>query len=224
MLTVSQIARRGAMTAGVLSSIVYVTIDLLSASRYPGYSLKDHAISELSAVGAPEASTQLWQLLGPTYGLLFAVFALGVLITGWSNRWLKVSAWLMIAFIAWGVMWPFFPMHQRGAERNLSDLGHLILGGGSLTLFTAFIGFGAFALRDRFRNYSLTTMVTVFLTGLATFAYVPRMNSGAGTPWLGVVERVMIYGYLLWIAVLAIALMRNGSVGVEGERGVLVAQ
>lgn len=202
------VMRRGFVPmAGILSSVVYVVIDLLSASRYPGYSLLNQAISELSAVGAPESSSRLWSLLGPTYGILFTIFALGVLITGWGNRYLRISAWLMVSFVAWGVMWPFFPMHARGTERNLSDLGHLVLGGGSLLLFTAFIGFGAFALNDRFRAYSLTTMVTVFVAGIATFVYVPLIAAGRATPWLGVIERVMIYGYLLWIAVLAVALI-----------------
>lgn len=208
----STLLRRGIIPlAGILSSVVYVIVDLLSASRYPGYSLVNQAISELSAVGAPESSTRLWSLLGPTYGLLFATFALGVLVTGWGNRSLRISAWLMVTFVAWGVMWPFFPMHERGAERNLSDLGHLVLGGGSLLLFTAFIGYGAFALGDRFRVYSLTTMITVFLAGIATFLYVPRLGAGASTPWLGVIERVMIYGYLLWIATMGVALMRDDT-------------
>ena len=130
----------------------------------------------------------------------------------------------MLVFIAWGAMWPFFPMHERGTERNLSDIGHLILGGGSLALFTCFIGFGAFALGRRFQAFSLATMVTVFLAGLATFAYVPRMSAEMSTPWLGVIERVMIYGYLLWIAALAIALMRYDSPRLKGEGRVLVAQ
>jgi len=204
--------RRILSLAGVLSSIAYVVVDLLSASRYPGYSLVNQAISELSAVGAPESSTRLWSLLGPVYGSLFAVFALGVLVTGWGNRYLRISAWLMVAFVAWGAMWPFFPMHERGTERNLSDVGHLVLGGGSLLLFTAFIGYGAFAFGDRFRRYSLTTMITVFVAGIATFLYVPRMSAEASTPWLGIVERVMIYGYLLWVATLAIRTARSDPV------------
>ena len=223
-MSISRNARQGAMVAGILSSLVYVAVDLASAARYPGYSLVNQAISELSAVGAPASSTSLWQLLGPVYGLLFAVFALGVLLTARGNRWLTVSAWLMLAFIVWGAMWPFFPMHQRGMERNLSDTGHLVLGGGSLALFTAFIGFGAFGLGRRFQAFSLATMVTVFLAGLATFAYVPRMAAEMPTPWLGVIERVMIYGYLMWIAVLAIALTRYDSPRLEREGRVLVAQ
>lgn len=218
MLSASRLARNGAMVAGILSSIVYVTIDLTSAARYPGYSIVHQAISELSAIGAPESSTRLWQLMGPTYGILFAAFALGVLIAARGNRWLTVSAWLMVAFVAWGAMWPFFPMHQRGTERNLSDLGHLVLGGGSLSLMSAFIGFGGFALGRRFLTFSVVSAVTILVAGLATFAYVPAMAAGLATPCLGIVERVMIYGYLLWIMVLGLALMRE-STGDVGRRG-----
>ena len=42
-------------------------------------------------------------------------------------------------------------------------------------------------------------------------AYVERVAAMKPTPWLGVVERVMIYGYLLWVAVFAIALTRTTS-------------
>ena len=122
MLPSTAIRRGFIPLAGILSSVTYVVTDLLSASRYPGYSIVNHAISELSAIGAPAASTRLWDLLGPTYGLLFATFAIGVLVIGWGNRYLRISGWLMVAFVAWGLLWPFFPMHERGAERDMRDV------------------------------------------------------------------------------------------------------
>jgi hypothetical protein len=113
----------------------------------------------------------------------------------------------MLAFIGWGMLWPFFPMHQRGTGTTGSDLGHLILGGGSNVFIVGFIAFGAFGLGERFRNWSLATMLVFLLTAIGTFSYVKEIGSGDPTPWLGIIERIMIYGYLLWVAVLAVALL-----------------
>jgi len=35
------------------------------------------------------------------------------------------------------------------------------------------------------------------------------MAANLPTPWLGVTERISIFGYMLWIAVLAIVLLRT---------------
>lgn len=202
--------------AGLLSSVVYVGFDLVAAARYPGYSLVNQAISELSAIGAPTAD--LWARMGPLYGLLFLAFAIGVLRAGRGNRALRATGWIMLAFVGWGMLWPFFPMHQRGAGTTTSDIGHLVLGGGSSLLILGFIVAGAFALGSRFRAWSFAAALVYFATCIGTFSYVSRVDAGAPTPWLGVVERVMIYSYLLWIAVLAVALLRRDYAGREPTR------
>jgi uncharacterized protein DUF998 len=196
---------------GLLSSIIYVGFDLVSAARYPGYSLVNQAISELSAIGAPTAAFWVW--LGPVYGVLFAAFTIGVLRAGRGNQALRRTGWIMLAFVGWGLLWPFFPMHQRGTETTTTDLGHLVLGGGSSLLILGFIVSGAFALGGRFRVWSIAAALVYFVTCLATFGYVNRVAAGAPTPWLGVIERVMIYSYLAWIAVFAAALLRRDHAG-----------
>jgi hypothetical protein len=196
---------------GLLSSVIYVGFDLVSAARYPGYSLVNQAISELSAIGAPTAA--FWAWLGPVYGVLFAAFTIGVLRAGRGNRALRRTGWIMLAFVAWGLLWPLFPMHQRGTETTTTDLGHLVLGGGSSLLILGFIVSGAFALGGRFRAWSLASAFVYLVTCLATFGYVNRISAGAPTPWLGVIERVMIYSYLAWIAALAVALLRRDRAG-----------
>jgi len=204
------------LIGGLLSSLSYVVFDLAAAARYPGYSLVNQAISELSAIGAPPASANLWRWLGPIYGILFVAFAIGVLRAGRDNRALRASGWIMLAFIGWGLLWPFFPMHQRGTETTASDVGHLVLGGGSNILILGFMGFGAFALGRRFRSWSLATMLVHFATAIWTFTYVNEIGAGAPTPWLGIVERIMIYVYLLWVGTLAAALMLRDRRGPTG--------
>ena len=211
------LAGRGTMQntlfiAGLLSSIFYIGFDLIAAARYPGYRLADQAISELSAIGAPTA--EFWAWMGPVYAVLFVAFAIGVLRAGRGNPALRRTGWILIAFVAWGMLWPLFPMHQRGSETTTTDTGHLVLGGGSSLLILGFIGSGAIAFGRRFRAWSFATAFVYFVTCIGTFGYVNRVEAGAPTPWLGVVERVMIYSYLLWVAVLALRLLRHGGRGL----------
>ena len=216
-------AARGAIqealfVAGLLSSIVYVGFDLVAAARYPGYSLLNQAISELSAIGAPTAA--FWAWMGPVYGVLFVAFTIAVLRASRGNRALRRTGWIMLAFVIWGMLWPLFPMHQRGTETTTSDIGHLVLGGGSSLFILGFIFSGAFALGRRFRAWSLGSAAVYFVTCVVTFAYVSRVGAGAPTPGLGLVERVMIYSYLAWVAVLAAGLLRRDRAGRESpDRG-----
>jgi hypothetical protein len=46
------------------------------------------------------------------------------------------------------------------------------------------------------------------VTGGSTGTQASRVEANLPTPWAGVTERISIGGYLLWQAVLAIALLR----------------
>lgn len=86
---------------------------------------------------------------------------------------------------------------------------HIALSAASVIFMLLFIGFGARAFGRWFRLYSWASMLAIVAAGGLTFAWAGRIARQEPTPWLGAVERVMIYGYLLWIAVLAIALVRD---------------
>ena len=208
-------ARRGfvqelLLAAGMLSSMVYVAADLVCGFRYVGYSFTDQVISELSAIGAPTAP--LWGRMLGVYAVLFAAFTIGVLRAAGDNRRLRRTGWLLLTFVLSGPLWSFVPMHQRGAEFTWTDVGHIALGAGTVLLMTAVVGMGAGALGRRFRRYSLITMATAFVTGAATFGYVGRMIAQQSTPGAGVVERLSLYAFLLWIGILAVSLWRRHHV------------
>jgi hypothetical protein len=44
-----------------------------------------------------------------------------------------------------------------------------------------------------------------------TFRDAPRVQADLSTPWIGLWERINISVFLLWIAVLAMALLRGGA-------------
>jgi hypothetical protein len=70
------------------------------------------------------------------------------------------------------------------------------------------VGFGAAANGKWFRLYSIGTIVALIAGGALAWLDATRVAADLPTPWLGVTERINIYGYMLWMAVLAIVLLR----------------
>lgn len=201
--------------SGVAASVLYVTADIVCGLRYPGYSFTDQVISELSAIGAPTA--ELWARLLQPFAVLFAAFAAGVVRAGRGNPRLRRTGWLLVAFVLSGPLWSFVPMHQRGEVFAWTDAGHIALGAVMVALVTTVIAVGAGGLGPRFRQVSRAFAAVALVSGIATFAYVPRMIAQQPTPWVGTIERVHLYGFFLWIAGLAIALLRRDGPGTRAS-------
>jgi hypothetical protein len=200
----TSLSERVLLVAGIAAPITYIGLDLVAASIYPEYSLRDQAISELSATGAPTG--RLWSVVSPVFAILLLAFAIGL----WRLtrvRALRLVAALMTALVALGPLWALFPMHQRGVVTDAQDLGHLILAGLSVAIITAFMIAGGIALGGWFRWLSFVMATVVATSFVYTFAFVGRLAANEPTPWMGAIERVGIYGYLMWIATLALALL-----------------
>ena len=96
-------------------------------------------------------------------------------------------------------------MHVRGAEQTLTDTLHvaeLALAG---PLMLATIGFAAAAFGRGFRTYSAVTVLLMLGFGAWTGTLSDDLVEGLQTPWLGVIERVSVFSYQVWFAVLAVA-------------------
>lgn len=201
--------QRSLLFCGIASSALYVVVDLLSAARYPGYSMIDQVVSEFSAIGAPTA--RYWSVMGPAYELLLIAFAIGVLREAERNRVLRSTGWLLLGFGLLGNLWAFFPMHQRGEEMTWTDIGHIALGVVTVLYYLTFVAVGTFALGRRFRLFSVAMFLVLFASAVVTFSWAPRLAAGKPTPLLGLAERITLYGYLVWVAMLAIALLQRHS-------------
>jgi hypothetical protein len=205
-MTVRQIL----LMCGILSSMLYLAMNIFVPMRLESYSYVSHTISELSAVGV--ATRPLWVWLGAAYTLLVLAFGLGVWGSAGRNRPLRVVGGLMIAYAVTGLAWPLAPMHQRdvlaAGGGTLADTLHLVLGGVTGILYLTALGFGAAAFGKGFRLYSIVTLlVTVVFSSLTGMAG-PRVGADLPTPWLGVWERIFIGGFIVWIVVLATILLR----------------
>src|SRR4051812_28030332 len=112
--------RKILLICGIVSSLLYVAMNIFVAMQWQGYSSASQTVSELSAIGAP--TRPIWVPLGVAYTLLMAAFGWGVRSSARQNRSLRVAGGLLVAYGVIGLAWP--PMHLREV---------LAAGGGTLT-------------------------------------------------------------------------------------------
>ncbi|MFB0517655.1 MAG: DUF998 domain-containing protein [Acidobacteriota bacterium] len=208
-----QMVRKVLLICGILSSLLYVGTDILAGTLWEGYSFTSQPISELAAIGAPVRP--LTAPLFIIYAVLLLAFALGVWGLAGRNRALRVTGGLLIVIGLVGFMWTPFPMHLGEPVSSLANTIHSIFAGVQVLFILLAIGFGAVAYRNWFRFYSIGTILTLLVAGVAGFCLAA---AGQPTPWFGVIERINVYGYLLWVAVLAIVLLR-----AEKEHGSIIS-
>ena len=203
--------RRLLLLCGIAAACIYVLTDMIAALIYPGFNYTDQAVSELFAIGAP-TSRFVVPLFSVSSALLLA-FSFGVALTARGSSALRLLA-LMFAASALNalVLWNFFPMHMRGAERTFTDLMHLILAANPFVLATLVIG--VFAFRSGFRWFSVAVLAAVLLLSLVGFSYATAVDSGQSTPGLGLIERLAQFIYQLWQGALALVLLQRASARV----------
>jgi hypothetical protein len=208
--------RKVLLICGIVSSLLYVAMNIVGAMQFEGYDSTSQAVSELFAIGAP--SRPVWVLLGIVYQVLVIAFGWGVWASAGRNRPLRVVGGLLLAYGVVGLAAPFFPMHMRGAGVTLTDTMHKILTMVTVLLMLTAIGFGAAAFGKWLRFYSIATIVILLVFGVLTGLEAARIEANLPTPWVGVTERIDIGVFLLWVVVLAVALLRpQGDKPQEGD-------
>ena len=70
------------------------------------------------------------------------------------------------------------------------------------------LGFGATLRGKRFRYYSYGTIAILVVFGALASLQAGQMAANEPTPWMGIEERINIHATMLWVAVLAIELLR----------------
>ncbi len=204
--------RRVLLGCGVVSSVLYITVDVLGTLLYPGYLYTQQQFSELTASGSPVRPLMIALNVIP-YTLLMLAFAVGVWKSFIGKRASRITAAMLVGYAVTGmVTGVFFPMNTREAlaagEEGLRNAMHPI-GTAVMSLFILLaMGFGSTLLGRRFRYYTWATIATLILFGILVGMQVGRMVANQPTPWMGIHERINIYATMLWIAVLAIAFLR----------------
>jgi CubicO group peptidase (beta-lactamase class C family) len=161
------------------------------------------------AIGAPSEG-----IVDPMFlasGVLALLFGIGVLRQAKRYRTaLKITAWLLIAGAVAGFGGPtLFEMHPREITTMQAERPHIVMSSIlGLVMLLATLS-GSFALGRRFRSYSIVTLAAMISFGALMVPYTNLAALGEPTPGWGIIERVMIYSWMLWSAVLAIALLQK---------------
>jgi hypothetical protein len=211
--------RKVLLACGLLAALIYVGSDIVAALRWEGYSYTAQSVSELRAIDAPTRPFLLPMLT--VYMLLEFAFGMGVWLSAGHKRSLQVTGALLIALGVVDMLARFFPMHLResiAADGNtFTDTMHIVLTTVTVLLILLIIGFGAAADGMAFRIYSYATIVFVLAAGAWAGAEGAQLAAGEPTPWLGIIERINIYGYMLWLAVLSVVLLSAKTTPSTGE-------
>ena len=207
------------LVCGTLAAFVYLLTDVLGSLRYPGYDFTSQGISELMAVGAPTKT--LVDSVFIVYGLLAAALAIGVIReASRGERALRTTGVLLLAYtIIPMALTGRFAAHQRGVSAFADSVPHVILTAVLVLLMLGALGFGAFALGQRFKIFSFATLGVIVALGAVSGYYGARLAAGQSTPGFGIVERILIYAFLAWAATLGVALFRKAHRSSEASAG-----
>ena len=193
-------ARKVLLAAGPLSSLLYVVAtDGLAASRWDGYRRTGQMVSELFAVGSPGRDVLVpftW-----LYTALFVVFGVGVWNSVQGNRALRIAGGLLIAYGLWNIVGALYPL-TLGDDASIPM--HILATNVQLALMVGAMCFVAAGFHGRMRWFSILSLAASAVMGMVAFAAAPGPNLV-----LGIGERISIGAFLLWVAVLAVALWRR---------------
>jgi hypothetical protein len=193
------------LACGILASLLYVGTDILAGLLKKGYRFDSQSGSVLSAFGTTTRPFVLPLML--TAYILLIAFAVGVWFSADRNWAMWVTAGLLAGYAVFSmVAIAFFPAHLDEAVNTRANTMNVIISAVSVLLFLLAIGFGAIANRDWFRYYSIGTLL-VFVV-LAIFRLSGVFPVPSGQSLVGVQERTMMYGELLWLVLQAIVLLR----------------
>lgn len=198
---------KAALISGILSSLLYIAMNIFIPMYWKEYNVITQTVSELSAINAP--TRPIWVPWGIVYALLVLAFGWGVWASAQHNRPLSVVGGLLIADGVLSLFWP--PMQLRGQTMALTDVLHIAFAMVWLLFSLLILGFGAAALGKQFRIYSLLSLALFIVFGILTGMESPNVAKDMPTPWIGLWERINIAIYMLWLGVLAGLLLRATS-------------
>ena len=197
---------------GIASSVLYIASDILISWWDPNYSYRDQSFSELLAPGSPTRPLVL-VLLAIPYGVLVTAFGVGVWASASLRRAGRITGALLVGYAVIGAVTGVFlsaPTREtlQAGKETWRNILHLPGTAVSVLSILLAIGFGSTLLGRRFRYFSYATILAIVVFGVWAGTQIGQMGENQPTPWLGIVERGSVYAIMLWVAVLAIGLLR----------------
>jgi hypothetical protein len=196
---------------GILYALLYPFVnDVVAVAMYDGYHRTSQAVSELSAVGAP--SRGFLAALSPVFVLLLSALGVGIWGSGRGKRSIRLAGALVVTHGILSLLWLFAPMSDRDViavgGATSADSMHLVLAAATGLFVAAYVSTFAIGFGWRFRLYSVLTLATALVFGRLS-AQVERIEAGDPTPYMGLLERIGMGAWLLWLAIASVVLLRQ---------------
>ena len=202
------------LACGVVYPLLYfVAADGIAATLNDGYSRMDQAVSELSGTAAP--TRRFLTAMLPVYAVLMIAFGIGVRKSAEGTRALRVTGNLFIAWAIVGTALAAIPdeltpgcrqgrahvgeRHRPSRHERLDARVHHV----GVVVWCESVRKRVPPLLDSHRRHRAR------LRRLLMSTQAPNVPDP--TPWMGLYERVMMWAWFLWIAVLAIILLRRAT-------------
>ncbi len=196
---------RTASVSGLAAVAVYLVATVLGGLLHPGYSHVREAISELTASLAPHRAPLA--ALYVVYNLLLVGFARGLLRPGPGSRLLRSAYGLVVVASASGIAQvTLFPQDSTGYPGTTAGTLHIALAALSALLCVV----TALMYGVAFRRMALPRPAWVPAFAVAAFLLLvgPAAAASVGGPVMGLLERITIGAYLIWIATTCLVLTR----------------
>jgi len=199
------------LSCGILYAVLYpVANDVIAATAYEGYDRMSQAVSELSATGAPTRTFLM--VLSPVFALLQVGSGVGMWRSALRKRSVRVAGGLVVAHGVTSLLWIVAPMSKReviaAGGATSADTMHLVLAAGTGLFVASYVVALAVGFGWRFRAYSAVTLGAALVFGRLS-AQVERIEAGDPTPYMGLLERVGMGAWLLWMVVASVVLLRR---------------
>jgi hypothetical protein len=201
------------LLSGLLAAIVYVTAVILGGLLRPGYDHLTQPISELTAAGVPNKG--LLDIFFLVYNLFVIVFGVSLFLRANRDSRGRLSGRVAgVALVAAGIcgvlLQLFFPQDPGGASAPVTTTGtlHIVFAGCAalVSMLTLLCGALMFRKQTELKGYvvySLLSLVVMFVSGGFGAA-----AATSGFALFGLVERITIGTFVLWLYVISRALYR----------------
>jgi hypothetical protein len=189
---------------GVAAPLLYAFTVVWGATLFPGYSHLADPISSLTQVG--REGTMGLQNLFFTYNVLVVGYGtIGILLSYGRWPWVWSFALLIVTALV-GLLMGLFPQDPIGTPISIAGWTHIALAAVASFASMGAIAFGAVGYRfgktPSLMQFSIVCLVIVFCSG-----GLAGIGIGAGWPVAGLLERITIGTFELWLLVSAIVLL-----------------
>jgi Protein of unknown function (DUF998) len=209
-VTASRTRTVALLLLGVLAAALYATIVEVAAELTPGYSHVAQPVSSLYQAGAPLGVPIALAFV--VYNALVAGFGIGLLAIatdGTARRRADMAAGITIVLVAVaGAIDDVFPQDPIGTAVTTAGTLHIVFAGVASLLTVvamALAGWWLWAQHARrvLAAYSLASLVLILAFGPLTAA-----ATASASPIMGLLERVTIFTFILWMALTSVVLAR----------------